>query len=125
MRLPSLNSLFTKGAATFKRFPLAIIAAIAGSLYSILLERLPYSLTDSHYYYRNIIMSCYLGMLLFIAIRIYSERKRVHNTVALLLQLAGIVIIIAYYFSLPQQFMIISFTGLHFRLPVTGSRLYS
>ena len=55
-------------------------------------------------------MSCYLAMLLFIAISIYSERRNLNRIVAILLSLAGIAIIIGYYFSLPPQFMTISFT---------------
>ena len=77
MRLPSLDSLTAKTIITFKRFPFAIIAAITGSIFFILWVNLRYNLEDSHYYYSNIIMSCYLGMLLFIAIQIYIERKKV------------------------------------------------
>ena len=77
MRLPSLDSLAAKTIVTFKRFPFAITAAITGSIYCILWVNLRYNLEESHYYYSNIIMSCYLGMLLFIAIQIYIERKKV------------------------------------------------
>lgn len=110
MKLPSLGSLITKATATFKRFALALIAAVVGSLFCILATHLPYDTRDSHYYYWNIIMSCYIGMQLFIAISIYNERRNSKRTSAILLSLAGIAIITGYYFSLPSQFMTISFT---------------
>jgi hypothetical protein len=110
MRLPSLDSLTAKTIITFKRFPFAIIAAITGSIFFILWVNLRYNLEDSHYYYSNIIMSCYLGMLLFIAIQIYIERKKVKNTFAILLKLMAVAALICYYFSLPEKFMVISFT---------------
>lgn len=110
MKLPSLDSLVTRAAATFKRFPLAVTAAIAGSVCWIFLTRLPYDSIASHYYYWNIIMSCYLGMLLFIANSIYGEAYRVRRPVVILTGLAGIAVIVIYYFSLPSRFMTISFT---------------
>ncbi|HEY9361685.1 MAG TPA: hypothetical protein VIQ00_00385, partial [Chitinophagaceae bacterium] len=110
MRLPSFQSFTTNAAATFKRFPLAVTAAIVASLFCILFTHLPYDLQESYHYYWNIIMSCYLGMLLFISISIYSERKKFKSVITTLLNVGGLVIIVAYYFSLPPQFMVISFT---------------
>ncbi|HEY8657466.1 MAG TPA: DUF4153 domain-containing protein [Hanamia sp.] len=110
MKLPSLESLFTNATITFKRFPLAIISAIVGAFYCISISHLPYDLMNSHYYYWNIVMSCYLGMLLFVGISIYCNRRKLKSKANALVQIAGIAIIIMYYFSLPPQFMTISFT---------------
>lgn len=108
MKLPSLELLILNTTATLKRFLLAIIAAIAGSSYSISLAHQSYD--HSFNFYVNIIKSCYLGMLLFIAISIYSETKKVNNRTSIILNLAGIAVIICYYISLPSQFMTISLT---------------
>ncbi len=110
MRLPSLESLVSKTSFTFKRFPFALAAAICGSVYCIFLVNLRYDVKESHYYYTNIIMTCYIGMLLFLAIQIFVERKKIKNPTALLLKLLAVAILIAYYFSLPAKFMVISFT---------------
>src|SRR5665647_3558162 len=110
MKLPSLESLFTNATITFKRFPLAIISAIVGAFYCISISHLPYDLMNSHYYYWNIVMSCYIGMLLFVGISIYCNRRKLKSKANALVQIAGIAIIIVYYFSLPPQFMTISFT---------------
>jgi hypothetical protein len=110
MRLPSLDSLVSKTIVTFKRFPFAIAAAITGSIFCMLWVNLRYNLEESHYYYSNIIMSCYLGMLLFIAIQIYVERKKLKTIIAILLKLLAVAALICYYFSLPEKFMVISFT---------------
>ncbi len=110
MRLPSLDSLITKTFFTFKRFPFALIAAIYGCVYCILFVNLRYDLEESHYYYTNIIMSCYIGMLLFIAIQIYIEQKKLRFIPGITLKLLAVALIICYYFTLPEKFMVISFT---------------
>lgn len=110
MRLPSMDSLLAKASATFTRFPLAIFTAIVGSLFCILLVHLPFDLSASHHYYWNIVMTCYLSMLLFIAISIYIERKKLNRSAAILLNLTVIAILVAFYFWLPPRFMIIGVT---------------
>ncbi|MEO9022800.1 MAG: DUF4153 domain-containing protein [Ginsengibacter sp.] len=110
MKLPSLDSFITNATSTFKRFPLAIVAVIIGSLYWILISHTPYDLTSSYYYYWNVVMSCYLGMLLFISISVYCERKNLGKSTRMIFRVVGVVLIVVYYFSLPSQFMTISFT---------------
>jgi hypothetical protein len=101
----SFSSLANSIKDIFKRFPGAIIAAIIGSIFSILLSHQPYELTESNHWYWNIIMSCYLGMLLLIAITVFAEKKELSITKSLLLQLTGLTIAVAYYFTLPDQFI--------------------
>ena len=110
MRLPSLDSLITKTFFTFKRFPFALAAATCGCIYCIFFVNLRYDLEESHYYYTNIIMSCYIGMLLFIALQIYIEQKKLMFIIGVALKLLAVAIIICYYFTLPEKFMVISFT---------------
>ena len=110
MKLPSLHSLINNVTETFKRFPLAIIFAIIGSCYCIAWANLPYNTNFSYYYYSNIVKSCYLGMLLSVSITVFSEKKKWNTKLKTGVRLAAIGLIAAYYFSLPQQFMTISFT---------------
>ncbi|MFP5040583.1 DUF4153 domain-containing protein [Parasediminibacterium sp. JCM 36343] len=108
MKLPSLSSLVSNAFDTFKRFPFAIIAAIIGCVFSILNLHLPYSTEQSYHWYWNVMMSCYLGMLLLIALTILSERKTHSKAIQFLLQAFGAAVAIAYYFSLPNTFMAVS-----------------
>lgn len=108
MKLPSLDSLINKSTATLKRFPIAIFFAFAGAGFLMLLLHLPYQLLESHHYYWNITMSCYLGLLLFIALPVFSERALLSKTSNVFLQMGGLVLIFTNYFFLPDHFMIIS-----------------
>lgn len=121
MKLPSFSSLIGNVIATFKRFSVAIIVAIIGSIFIILLSHLSYNQTETHHWYWNVVMSCYIAMLLLIALAVLAERKAYTTTVKLLLQLAAIAIAIAYYFSLPDEFMAIS--TIRFALFVLGLHL--
>ena len=123
MKLPSIASLIQKGTSTFKRFPLVIIFAIIASGYFILLN---HSLDntvvyEAHHYYWNIIWSSYIGMLLFISITVYVERLSSKKFVKILFQLAGIAIVLCYYFSLPNHFIYIN--TLRFILFIIGLHL--
>ncbi len=108
MKLPSFTALLNLVFNTFKRFSFAIIAAIIGTVFNILLARLPFNQTNTHHWYWNAVMSCYLGMLLLIALTVLAERKVLSNNIKFLLQLFGIALAIIYYFSLPDEFMMIS-----------------
>ncbi len=101
MKLPSINSLLQSAWHTFKRFPLAILFAIAGSAVLIKIVSLPYEKRDNFEYLWNIVMASYLGMLLFIAISIYQGRKNFNLKQILLINLGGLILITAYYISLP------------------------
>lgn len=118
MKLPSISSLAASVTNIFKRFPGAIILAAIGCIFSILINRLPYSQKEMHHWYWNMVMSCYLGMLLLITVRIFSEKKELSTIVKLMLQIAGLVIIAVYYFSLPDQF--ISVATIRFTLFAIG-----
>jgi hypothetical protein len=108
MHFPSLDSLVDKSTATFRRFPLAVIAAIIGSCFAILILHLPYNLQETHHYYWNAVWSCYLGMLLFIVLEVYSERIGLTAGKKLVSRFCGIVVVLLYYFLLPDYFMQIS-----------------
>ncbi len=108
MKLPSFTALINNISSTCKRFSFAIIAAIIGTVFNILLAHLPFNQTNSHHWYWNVVMSCYLGMLLLIALRVLAERKAFNYNIKFLLQLLGIALAILYYFSLPDEFMMIS-----------------
>ncbi len=108
MKLPSLDSLISKTNTTFRRFSLSIILTLIGAGCAILILHLPYELEKSHHYYWNLLMSCYLGMLLFIATSVYCERVQMKPARKMILHLIGFAFIVLYYFFLPDHFMAIS-----------------
>ena len=112
MKLLSAESFIKKSTATFVRFPFAIVAAIIGAIYSIKIVHGNFdnSFADKAHYYYNIVMSCYLGMLLFTALTIFNERISFSKLIKYLIQSVGLLLIIGYYFTLPDHFALISFT---------------
>ena len=53
-------------------------------------------------------MSCYIGMLLFIAIEVYSECSGVNGKAKFFLKCSGLILITVHYFFMPDHFMTIS-----------------
>ncbi|HMG83645.1 MAG TPA: DUF4153 domain-containing protein [Ferruginibacter sp.] len=109
MKLLSAQSFINKSSKTFERFPFAIVAAIIGAFYSIRIVHNNFddSFSEKHYYY-NIVMSAYLAMLLFTAIVISTERAVVTKLVTYGLYFVGLLLVVGYYFSLPDHFMAVS-----------------
>jgi hypothetical protein len=110
MKIVSLDQLAEKTFTTFLRFPLAIVAAFIGSLFFIMAVHLNGASYSSHYYYWNIVMTSYLGMLLFISLKVFIEQRKLSRKTAFLLLILAIGLLVCYYFSLPARFMTISFT---------------
>ena len=121
MKLPSLSLLFSHIMATIKRFPFAILAAVIATIFCIMLSHMQYNLKDSHHWYLNVVMSCYIAMLLQIAVVTYSERKLFSLSLNLSLQIAGILLAVLFYYTLPLKSMEIS--NLRFLLFVSGLNL--
>src|ERR1700761_4719954 len=101
MKLVSAQSFIKKSTATFERFPFAIVAAVIGSFYSIKIVHSNFdnSFAEKDHYYYNIVMSCYLGMLLFTALTVFNERISFSKLIKYLIQSAGLLLIIGYYFT--------------------------
>ena len=114
MKLPSLETLIGNALSTFKRFCLAIVSATVGSIFCILLSHLDYTQKETHQWYLNAAMCCYLSMLLQVAIVVYSERKELSKTLKLSIKLVGVLCLVAYYFSLPKNITLT--TGTRFTL---------
>ena len=63
---------------------------------------LPYDKEESIEYLWKIVMTCYLGMLLFIAISIFSGRRKLTLKQEILINIIGVILIAVYYYSLPD-----------------------
>src|ERR1044072_2832999 len=116
----SLESLRQKAAETFQRFPLTIIAALAGTMVMIMVSHAPHKDTEPFLLYK-LAMSCYLVMLLSISVSLYAERFTFSAVKKNIVLVALLVLGILYFFSLPQELETVSIT--RFVLFVIGAHL--
>ena len=121
MKLPSLALLFSQILATIKRFPFAIAAAVTATVFCIIQTHMLFNNRDTHHWYWNVIMSCYIAMLLQIAIAGYCERKLFTLRLKLTIQIIGLALAVGYYYTLPEKTMEIS--NIRFLLYVLGLHL--
>jgi hypothetical protein len=139
MRFPSLQSLAGEAWRTFRRFPIAILlAAKATGLgiwwthlednYARTYVDLSVRLTPQQWYW-NAIVSCYLGMLLSVAVTKWVEKRGGGGGRAVAIGLQAVVVVLAglYYWSLPSEpnvIMVIRTVvlalGLHWLVAVIG-----
>jgi hypothetical protein len=128
MKFPSLSSLVQRAAQTLLRFPLAILLAVAGTVVFITMVHLG-ARSEEVIFTRcsNAVISCYLGMLLSIAMTVWTERRGWRLTKALGLQAAILVLTVVYYSLMPDDFdkkMVIRWflyaLGLHLLIAVIG-----
>ncbi|MES2140340.1 MAG: DUF4153 domain-containing protein [Bacteroidota bacterium] len=101
-KLPSLQSFFTESISTIKRFPLSLLASIIATAIAIYLMHSNYEKLNYINYLWKVIMCCYLGLNLFLAAELYSESNDHPVLKRLLLQVSGLLLIICYYFLLPD-----------------------
>ncbi len=104
MQIPSIQSLIIKAKASFLRFSLALLFAIAGAAIAIFLIHRGNNPTEEHFFLVKSLMCCYLGMLLFIAVSVIHERFRFTQTKIIVLYSLGVLLLALFYFSLPDFF---------------------
>jgi len=128
MKFPSLTSLFQRAGHTFLRFPLAILlAALATALAIRMVPLMDSPFDDLRIRCTNAIVSCYLGMLLSIALTVWAERRNWPRGRSVVLQSVILVLVVIYYFMMPddlQQKTVIRWflyaLGLHWLIAVIG-----
>ena len=104
MKFPSLTSLFESAGRTFLRFPLAILLATAGTVTVIRLAHLAGSSQNISYdRYWNILICCFLGMLLSIALTVPAEQRGWGRGKALGLQSVIMVGVVVFYLLMPAH----------------------
>lgn len=104
MQIPSISSLLFKAKASFLRFSVALLFAIAGAAIAIFLIHRGKSPSEEHFFLFKLLMSSYLGMLLFIAVSVISERYLLTLSKNILFYCLGVLMLLLFYFSLPDFF---------------------
>ncbi len=132
MKLPSIKHLISQTSHTFFRFPGVLLSACVGALAAIIL--IEKSSSRDQTFLNNLIFTSSLGLPLFTAICTFVEKKEWSNRFKVLSQFIGAAILMAYFFSLPEnvfkspnihiiRYLLLNI-GLHFLVafaPFTGS----
>jgi hypothetical protein len=102
MKLISLQEIGNSLKNVLRRFPFAMLTALVGTAMAYLLVH-DRSYHDEWWIYR-ILMTCLLGFLLFIAIRLFYERSGWPASGGLFLKGAVLIFLAIYYLLLPDNF---------------------
>jgi len=98
-KFQSVEALLDGVKNTFKRFPYALICAIAGSIIgAILVDN--YDSTNEEFL-QKLILIFGLGIPLFTAMTVYAEKLKWDYSKTLLFQIIGVGLLFGYYFTLP------------------------
>lgn len=103
MKIPSLKALFEGAKETLFRFPFVILASVIGAGFMIYLLDLPFVRQESQKYLYNVVMVCSLGISFLLSLVFICERIKATKILTLIIQLIGIILLIAYYFTLPKE----------------------
>lgn len=82
------------------RFPLVILAALAGTAAALRLNHLPLHMPEARDEAARLLLTCWLGVSLLFALALVSEGRRLHRGFAWGLQAAGLGLLIAYHLAL-------------------------
>ncbi|MBI5538575.1 MAG: DUF4153 domain-containing protein [Bacteroidia bacterium] len=105
MKLPSIKYLFLKSQNTFIRFPFTISIAIIGTLASLYVVDFNYDGYRDYTSWYHLIMTCAIGIPMFISLTLFAERLEVTKTFKLLIRCAGFIFLFLYYITLPDLFL--------------------
>lgn len=100
MKIPTGRYLIRKSRNSLLRFPLAIIMAFLATVLSVFVIELSASLTSHPTLFRFLLTSL-LGIPLFIALQLVSERLEVGRIWHFLILAGGLILLTLYFFSIP------------------------
>ncbi len=104
MKLPSLNLLYRQAKETFFRFPLVLVSALIGTYAMMRLIGFSREYYEVHsQLYLNIVMTCSLGIPLFIAAVLFAESRKFSAGMKLLVQAIPVAALLLFYFTLSND----------------------
>ncbi|HAL55745.1 MAG TPA: hypothetical protein DCP63_04520 [Bacteroidetes bacterium] len=101
MKLPSLRQVFKESTDTFVRFPLVLADAILGTMVTIVL--VDHQGPPRPTVFFNILSATILGLPLLIALALFAEKKKWGWSGSTAFQMAGVLLLIAYAFTVPSD----------------------
>ncbi len=102
-RFSSFQQLQTSSVTAFRRFPLTLLCAIFGTVVAIILVEDPGA--DTKQTLVRLLMTLGLGLPLFTALTLFAEKRQWQRPIAFGCLGGGVVLLVAYYFSLPDEIM--------------------
>jgi hypothetical protein len=99
-----------KGEKAFKRFYLPLTVSIAASVFSIFLIYKDKFLTERAYQIENMILVLFLGVPFLVTVFLISEYFKFDQKFKCISGLTTIGLLITYYFSLPDNFLVVDTT---------------
>jgi hypothetical protein len=103
IKLPSLNSVAGSLIATVKRFPLPVLCALKATYLLIYLTHVEFRYMETSTWHQMMlkgIMCCAVGMPLLLGLALLSENRNHSLKQKIVLQVIGLALIIAYFFSI-------------------------
>jgi hypothetical protein len=101
MKLPSISSIFSETARTFKRFPIVLINTIF--LVGAALLMTENDMNKHSEFLINIVVVGVIGIPFLTSMKLFIESKKLSERASTILQIAGIFPLIFYAFSLPTN----------------------
>jgi hypothetical protein len=103
MKIPSLKVLFEGAKETLLRFPFVILTSVVGTGFMIHLLGIEFDRQEASKYLYNVVMVCSLGISFLLSLVFICERIKASKTVTYIVQIIGLILLIAYYLSLPHD----------------------
>lgn len=100
-RFASVLALARRAWTTFGRFPFVILSAIGAAAAAIYLAEIEFQPDEIAALYYPILMTCILGISLFLALRLFGESRGWSRTTQFKVALVGLAGLVFYYAGLP------------------------
>ena len=117
-KFPSYDIVIKGTAATFKRYPFALLSALLATAAAIYLVEVDNIIHN--YLFDRLLATGALGVSLLVALTNFAEKRRWSTKFNLLLQVGGAVLLLAYYFSLPENMYVAEVYWIRFALLAVG-----
>lgn len=117
-KFPSYEYLIQNAIKAFERFPFTLLSAVLYTVVSVyLIEQDSFS---KEIIAQKLILSAALGLPLFTALAVFAEKNAWTRAKSLLLQGAGLILLVMYFFSLPEWLDGPEMHGVRFALLLVG-----
>ena len=117
-KFPSYDFILKSIKDTFLRFPFAIICALIGTIIAVYL--IQFERIETAFFQQKILALLILGLPLFIALAIFAERLGWKLIDRIYFQFVGVLLLTAYYFTLPEDMFSVEKYGIRFLLLILG-----
>jgi len=114
-------NIFKDFRTTLVRFPFAILCSASAAVIMAVLIR--YDSPEKMQHLANAVMALFLGLPLMISFTLIAEEYALKKSVNILLKVGGLVLLLLYYLSLPQEMNYVHLT--RFTLFVVGLHLFT